>query len=121
MDGDLFHKFLVRLCSFTVLFSPCRPLLATSREEVGPTAVWLDGTTSRVWGGEEYSAYVGRWVGQGESSTSGDAVGKLEGACKERGVGMAISNFNTCTNTQSNTHTHTSIGCSGRAGLSYSR
>ena len=74
MDGDLFHKFLVRLCSFTVLFSPCRPLLATSREEVGPTAVWLDGTTSRVWGGEEYSAYVGRWVGQGESSTSGDAV-----------------------------------------------
>ena len=30
----------------------------------------------------------------------------LEGACKERGVGMAISNFNTCTNTHSNTHTH---------------
>ena len=64
----------MRLCSFTVLFSPCRPLLATNREEVGPTAVWLDGVTSGVQGGEGYSAYVGRWVGQDGSSTSGDAV-----------------------------------------------
>ena len=55
-------------------FLPHRPLLATSREEVGPTAVWLDGNTPGVGGGEGYSACTVGRVGEGAWPTGGPSA-----------------------------------------------
>ena len=71
---------MVWLWSFLLSY---RPLLATSREEVGPTAVWLNGTASGAGGGEGYGPPTGGWAGEGAWSTGGQAVvlrgKKLEG------------------------------------------
>ena len=52
----------------------CRPLLASSREEIGPTAVWLDGTTPGVDGGEGCGVRVVGEVEEGVWSSGGPGL-----------------------------------------------